>query len=97
MLDEPQVHQNAKSVLIKRFGDKCKLTKLFKSELRSWPAIKAGDRSSFFFYHSFILHCLESRTRPILTPYDGQRRWDSNLQLSFSDEAHTVLCEAYKC
>ena len=28
-----------------------------------------------FFYHS-----LESRTRLILTAYDGQRRWDSNLR-----------------
>ena len=29
---------------------------------------------------SFISHRLESRTRPILTPYDGWRRWDSNLR-----------------
>ena len=25
-----------------------------------------------FIYHSFSLHCLEGRTRPILTLHDGQ-------------------------
>ena len=32
------------------------------------------------FYHAFTLHRPESRTRPILTPYDGRRQWDSNLR-----------------
>ena len=32
------------------------------------------------FHHSFILQCLESRTRPILTPCDCRRQWDSNLR-----------------
>ena len=39
----------------------------------------------FFFYYSFILLCLESRTGPILTLYDGRCQWDSNL--------HTLACE----
>ena len=38
-----------------------------------------------FFHHSFVLHRLESRTRPILTPYDGRHWWDLNL--------HTPACE----
>ena len=33
-----------------------------------------------FFTISFILHRLESKTRPILTPYDGRCQWDSNLR-----------------
>ena len=33
----------------------------------------------FLFYH-FILHRLEKRTKPISTPYDAQRWWDSNLR-----------------
>ena len=32
-----------------------------------------------FFYHSFILQHLESRTRLMLTPYDGRCWWDMNL------------------
>ena len=32
----------------------------------------------FFFNHSFILHRLGNRTRPISTPYDGRHWWDSN-------------------
>ena len=28
----------------------------------------------------FILHRLENRTRPISTPYNGRRWWDSNLR-----------------
>ena len=39
-----------------------------------------------FFYHSFILQRLDSRTRLILTPYDGWRRWDASL--------HTPACES---
>ena len=31
------------------------------------------------FHHSFTLHHLKSRTRPILTPYDGRCWRDSNL------------------
>ena len=37
------------------------------------------------FYNSLILHRLENRTRPILTPYNGRRWCDSNL--------HTPACE----
>ena len=40
----------------------------------------------FLFYHSFILHRLESRTRLILTPHNGWHRWDLNL--------HTPACES---
>ena len=35
MLDGPQVYQNAKSVVIKRFGDKYKLAELFNSEYKN--------------------------------------------------------------
>ena len=40
----------------------------------------------FFFTISFTLHHLESKTRRILTPYDGWCQWDSNL--------HTPACES---
>ena len=43
-------------------------------------------------YHSFILHHLESRTRPILTPYDAQRQWDSNLRASACELPALPLC-----
>ena len=46
----------------------------------------------FFFMISFILHRLESRTRPILTPYDGRRRWDSNLRTSACKSPALPLC-----
>ena len=46
----------------------------------------------FFFYHSFILHRLERRTRPILTPYDGRRRWDSNLCTPACQSPALPLC-----
>ena len=41
------------------------------------------------FHHSFILHHLESRTRPISTPYDGRCWWDLNLR--------TPACESPAC
>ena len=46
----------------------------------------------FFFYHSFILHRLERRTRPIWTPYDGRRRWDSNLRTPACESPALPLC-----
>ena len=50
-------------------------------------------RMFFFFYHSFILHRLERRTRPILTPYDGRRhRWDSNLRTPACESPALPLC-----
>ena len=55
--------------------------------------------TTFFFMISF-LHRLESRTRPILTPYDGRRRWDSNLRtpayLDYLDDTVTLLGNHYK-
>ena len=33
-----------------------------------------------FFQHSFSLHRLENRTRPISTSYDRRPWWDSNLR-----------------
>ena len=49
----------------------------------------------FFFYHSFILHRLGRRTRPIWTPYDGWHRWDSNLRTPACESPALPLC--YGC
>ena len=46
----------------------------------------------YFFYHSFTLHRLERRTRPIWTPYDGWRRWDSNLCTPACESPTLPLC-----
>ena len=46
----------------------------------------------FFFNHSFILHRLERRTRPIWTPYDGRRRWDLNLRTPACESPALPLC-----
>ena len=45
-----------------------------------------------FFYHSFILHCLESRTKPILTPCNGRQGWDSNLRTLACGSPALLLC-----
>ena len=45
-----------------------------------------------FFHHSFILHRLENRTRPISTPYDGQHRWYSNLRTPSWESPALPLC-----
>ena len=51
----------------------------------------------FFCYnHSFILHCLESRTRPVLTPYDGLRRWHSNLHTPACGSPALPLCYGHR-
>ena len=74
---------------------------------------KSGEKVSdavfpfffFFFlpYHLF-LHRLENRTKPISTPYDGRRWWDSNLHVSrlhyhCATDANKVslvfICEKY--
>ena len=34
----------------------------------------------FFLPYHLFLHHLENRTKPISTPYDGRRWWDSNLR-----------------
>ena len=49
-------------------------------------SISGGFLFFCFFYHSFILCRSESRPRPILTPYDVWRQWDSNI--------HTPTCES---
>ena len=58
------------------------------------PASCFFPRSSngYFFYHSFMLHRLERRTRPILTPYDGRRQWDSNLRTPAYESPALPLC-----
>ena len=49
-----------------------------------------------FFNHSFILHRLESRTRVILTPDDGRRRWHLNLHaLEPTCQSPAYICETY--
>ena len=50
------------------------------------------EHPKVFFYHSFILHRLERRTRPILTPYDGRCRWDSNLRTPACESPALPLC-----
>ena len=40
------------------------------------------NMSHIFIYDSIILHRLENRTKPILTPHDGQCWWDLNLHIS---------------
>ena len=47
----------------------------------------------FFFlpYHLF-LHRLENRTKPISTPYDGRRWWDSNLRTPACKSPALPLC-----
>ena len=47
----------------------------------------------FFFlpYHLF-LHHLENRTKPISTPYDGRRWWDSNLRTPACKSPALPLC-----
>ncbi len=57
LLDEPNVFQHAKSVLIKRFGDKYKLSEVFKGELANWPTIKPGDGTALQKLADFMQHC----------------------------------------
>ena len=45
-----------------------------------------------FFCPSFILHHLESRTRPILTPYNGWHRWELNLRTPGCESPALWLC-----
>ena len=41
-----------------------------------------------FFYHSFILHSLDNRTRPLSTLYNGRHQWDSNLHTPASESLY---------
>ena len=50
----------------------------------------------FFLNHSFILHRIESRIRPILTPYDGRHRWDSNLRTLACESPAIPLCYGHR-
>ena len=51
----------------------------------------------FFFFFNFLpyhlfLHRLENRTKPISTPYDGRRWWDSNLRTPACKSPVLPLC-----
>ena len=46
----------------------------------------------FFLPYHFFLHRLENRTKPISTPYDGRRWWDSNLRTPASKSPALPLC-----
>ena len=52
----------------------------------------------FFFlpYHLF-LHHLENRTKPISTPYDGRRWWDSNLRTPACKSPAVLYCATKLC
>ena len=45
-----------------------------------------------FFYHSFILYRLESRTRPTVTPCDGRHWWDPNQCTPTCESPAVQLC-----
>ena len=61
-----------------------------------WRLLHLGHRMYLFVYlffnHSFILHRLDNRTRLKLTPYDGQRWWDSNLRRPACEAPALTLC-----
>ena len=46
----------------------------------------------FFLPYHFFLHRLENRTKPISTPYDGRRWWDSNLRTPACKSPALPLC-----
>ena len=55
-----------------------------------WNAV-VSFFSFFFFYHSFIVHRLKNRTRPISTLQGGRRWWDSNLCTPACESRAVVL------
>ena len=50
----------------------------------------------FFFDHSFILHHLENRTRPISAPYDGRCWWNSNLRTPTCESPDLPSCYGHR-
>ena len=46
----------------------------------------------FFLPYHFFLHCLENRTKPMSTPYDGRCWWDSNLRTPACKSPALPLC-----
>ena len=46
----------------------------------------------FFLPYHFFLHHLENRTKPISTPFDGRRWWDSNLRTPACKSPTLPLC-----
>ena len=58
---------------------------------------QASVQRIFFFFFFFLpyhlfLHRLENRTKPISTPYDGRRWWDSNLRTPACKSPALPLC-----
>ena len=57
--------------------------------------LKHKIQTFFFFFflpYHFFLHHLENRTKPISTPYDGRRWWDSNLLTPACKSPALPLC-----
>ena len=48
--------------------------------------------TTFFLPYHLFLHRLENRTKPISTPYDGRRWWDSNLRTPACKSPALPLC-----
>ena len=47
---------------------------------------------NILFLPYLFLHRLENRTKPISTPYDGRRLWDSNLRTPACKSPALPLC-----
>ena len=66
--------------------------KCFILRLMYYAAAELLSFFCFFLPYHFFLHHLENRTKPISTPYDGRRWWDSNLRTPACKSPALPLC-----
>ena len=57
-LDSVEAYYQAKAALVRRFGDKFKISEAFRSKMEKWPPIKPDDGEGLRRFSDFLHHCM---------------------------------------
>ena len=50
-------YDNAKNLLMKRYGDPHKILSAYRLEIKKWPQVRQGDAATYITFYNFLLKC----------------------------------------
>ena len=50
-------YDNAKNLLMKRYGDPHKILSAYRLEIKKWPQVRQGDAAEYIKFYNFLLKC----------------------------------------
>ena len=50
-------YENAKNLLIKRYGDPHKILSAYRLEIKKWPQVRQGDATAYRKFYNFLFKC----------------------------------------